>query len=100
MMLPALQSGNRRLSDRRNLLEHVARVFADEWNRSASDVRWPAGAATPEFSIDMGMAYEAVRRIYEVSRSLPTASLDDYRERIRALPKSTEAERLVVQRIG
>jgi len=35
-----------------------------------------------------------------LARSLPTAPLDTYVEQTRALPKTTGAERLVVQRVG
>lgn len=41
-----------------------------------------------------------IRRLFRLARSLPTAPLDSFRERTRALPKTTEAERLVVQRVG
>jgi putative restriction endonuclease len=44
--------------------------------------------------------HAAVRRIFELSRSLPTAPLGQFQERTRSLPITTEAERLVVQRIG
>ncbi|NBC32284.1 MAG: HNH endonuclease [Alphaproteobacteria bacterium] len=41
-----------------------------------------------------------IRRLFRLARSLPTAPLDSFRDRTRALPKATEAERLVVQRVG
>jgi hypothetical protein len=41
-----------------------------------------------------------IRRLFRLARSLPTAPLDSFVVRAGALPRSTEAERLVVQRIG
>jgi hypothetical protein len=41
-----------------------------------------------------------IRRMARLARSLPTAPLDSFVERTRAMPKTTEAERLVVQRVG
>ena len=41
-----------------------------------------------------------IRRIARLARSLPTAPLDDFISQTKALPKATEAERLVVQRVG
>ena len=41
-----------------------------------------------------------MRRIFELSRSLPSAPLERFQEKTRSLPQTTEAERLVIQRIG
>ena len=41
-----------------------------------------------------------IRRMARLARSLPTAPLDTFVEQARALPKTTEAERQVVQRVG
>jgi putative restriction endonuclease len=41
-----------------------------------------------------------IRRMAQLARSLPTALLDTFIEETRDLPRSTEAERLVVQRVG
>lgn len=43
---------------------------------------------------------ETVRRLWRLARSLPTAPLDDFAARTRDLPRTTEAERLVLQRVG
>jgi hypothetical protein len=42
----------------------------------------------------------AIRRMARLARSLPTAPLDAFQEKTKSLPKTTEAERLVVQRVG
>ena len=44
--------------------------------------------------------YRAIRRVYQLGVSLPTAPLDEFRQRTRNLPACTEAERVVIQRIG
>ncbi len=41
-----------------------------------------------------------IRRMARLARSLPTAPLDTFVTQTLALPKTTEAERLVVQRVG
>ena len=44
--------------------------------------------------------YRAIRRVYQLGVSLPTAPLEEFRQRTRDLPARTEAERVVIQRIG
>ena len=44
--------------------------------------------------------YDALTRIYKLAVSLPEAPLDQFRKRTAQLPRTTEAERLVVQRVG
>jgi len=44
--------------------------------------------------------HAAVDRIYKLAISLPDAPLERYQRAIVGLPRSTEAERLVIQRIG
>jgi hypothetical protein len=44
--------------------------------------------------------YDALQRVYALGVSLPDGPLATFGERTRSLPRSTEAERLVVQRIG
>lgn len=41
-----------------------------------------------------------IRRMARLARSLPTAPLDTFVAQTRSMPKTTEAERLVVQRVG
>lgn len=41
-----------------------------------------------------------IRRLFRLARSLPTAPLDSFVVRTGTLPRSTEAERLVIQRVG
>jgi HNH endonuclease len=44
--------------------------------------------------------YAALHRVYELGVSLPDAPLPEFELRTAALPRTTEAERLIVQRIG
>jgi hypothetical protein len=44
--------------------------------------------------------YAAVERSYQLGVSLPDAPLDQFRRRVAGLPRTTEVERLVVQRVG
>jgi hypothetical protein len=44
--------------------------------------------------------HEALDRVYKLAVSLPEVPLERFRKATRDLSKSTEAERLVVQRIG
>jgi putative restriction endonuclease len=80
-------------------LPHVARAFAEEGHAPHSGVALPAGAIST-FLIEAPDLHAAVRRLFELSRSLPSAPLDRFLEKSRSLPKTTDAERLVVQRIG
>ena len=48
----------------------------------------------------LGQLYGVLPRIYQLAASLPDAPLREFQAKINDLPKTTEAERLVVQRIG
>ena len=48
----------------------------------------------------LGQLYGVLPRIYQLAASLPDAPLREFQARVKDLPKTTEAERLVVQRIG
>jgi hypothetical protein len=57
------------------------------------------GLATFAFS-SLPQLYAAVERAYRLGMSLPDAPLKRFRKRIVDLPRTTEVERLVVQRVG
>jgi hypothetical protein len=64
----------------------------------ASDLKSPTVAA---FSFDsLQGLYDAIERIYRLGVSLPDAPLRAYRAAVDELPRKTEAERLIVQRVG
>jgi len=44
--------------------------------------------------------HKLIRRVFQLSRSLPSEPLRLFRERTKTMPRSTEAERLVIQRVG
>jgi hypothetical protein len=48
----------------------------------------------------LGKLYVALNRVYTLGISLPDAPLREFETRVADLPRSTEADRLVVQRIG
>ena len=59
------------------------------------------GPGLARFAFDtLGALYAVVRRVYELGVSLPDAPLRDFKLRVANLPRTTEAERMVVQRIG
>lgn len=64
----------------------------------ASEVPGP-GLARFRFA-SLALLYGVLPRIYELAVSLPDAPLQEFVYRTRGLPKTTEAERLVVQRVG
>jgi hypothetical protein len=64
----------------------------------ASPVAGP-GFATFIFAI-LAQLHAALDRVYKLAVSLPEAPLERFKAKIKGLPLSTEAERLVIQRIG
>lgn len=48
----------------------------------------------------LGQLYGVLPRIYQLAASLPDAPLREFEAKVKDLPKTTEIERLVVQRIG
>ncbi|WP_212374569.1 HNH endonuclease [Bradyrhizobium japonicum] len=59
------------------------------------------GAGRSRYAFDnLGELYTVLHRVYQLGVSLPDAPLREFEARTAALPNSTEAERLVVQRIG
>ncbi|MBY3060373.1 HNH endonuclease [Rhizobium leguminosarum] len=60
-----------------------------------------AGPGRARYSFDsLGGLYAVLRRVYELSVSLPDAPLREFELCVADLPRTTESERLVVQRIG
>lgn len=64
----------------------------------ASDAEGP-GLARFRFA-SLPQLYGVMPRVYELAVSLPDAPLQEFLHRTKNLPKRTEAERLVVQRVG
>ena len=60
----------------------------------------PAGAFGGRTVADIPTLHRLLRRAFQLSRTLPDELLQAFARRTAALPKTTEAERLVVQRVG
>lgn len=60
-----------------------------------------AGPGRARFAFGtLGALYPVLRRVYDLGVSLPDAPLKEFEAKVANLPRATEAERLVVQRIG
>lgn len=60
----------------------------------------PAGAAAGRSVRSIPELHRLVRRAFQLSKTLPDELLRAFERRTAAMPKTTEAERLVVQRVG
>jgi putative restriction endonuclease len=60
----------------------------------------PKGAAGGRAVPDVSALHRLLRRAFQLSKALPNELLHTFEKQVAALPKSTEAERLVVQRVG
>jgi len=60
----------------------------------------PKGAAGGRTVPDMPALHRLLRRAFQLSKALPTELLHTFEQQIAVLPRTTEAERLVVQRVG
>ena len=70
-----------------------------------AELDWPAaampGPGTQRYAFKaLGELYAALNRVYALAISLPDAPLREFEQRVADLPRTTEAERLEVQRIG
>src|SRR5690606_34218323 len=78
-------------------LDHAG-VAAELAAPPAASIAGPGGA-TFRFAT-MAALHGALDRVYKLAVSLPEAPLTRFRAEAGALPRSTEAEQLVVRRIG
>ena len=60
----------------------------------------PSGAAGALSVSDVATLHRLLRRAFQLSRTLPDALLRVFQDETAYLPRATEAERLVVQRVG
>jgi hypothetical protein len=65
-----------------------------------TDVPPPLGARAVVGVDDVPTLHGLLRRAFQLSRALPDAPLRRFEARTRTLPRATEVERLVIQRIG
>jgi hypothetical protein len=60
----------------------------------------PTGAAAARAVADFPALNRLLRRAYQFARTLPHELLHEFEQKIAGMPRATEAERLVVQRVG
>jgi hypothetical protein len=77
-------------------LDHAGII--EDLNMAAADVPGP-GLVRYAFP-HLTALYAVMPRVYQLGVSLPDGPLEEYNAAIAGLPKSTEAERLIIQRIG
>ncbi len=77
-------------------IDHAGVV--EELGLASVDLAGP-GVARYAFQ-SLGELYAAMPRVYQLAASLPDAPFQEFQSKTQHLPKTTEAERLVIQRIG
>ncbi len=60
----------------------------------------PAGAVAARVAGDVPALHHLLRRAFQLANSLPAALLHKFELQTAAMPRDTEAERLVIQRVG
>lgn len=60
----------------------------------------PTEASIAFLVTDVKLLYPLLRRAFQLSRSLPNEPLREFKKTTIELPRSTEAERLIIQRVG
>ena len=64
------------------------------------EVPMPTGARAARAVADHPRLYALLRRAFQLSKTLPDELLHVFEEKVAGLPRATEIERLVVQRVG
>jgi hypothetical protein len=77
---------------------HVARALDGYGTPMAAPL--PPGAAAGRTVVDIPALHRLVHRAFLLSRTLPHELLHRFETQTAALPRATEAERLVIQRVG
>jgi putative restriction endonuclease len=77
---------------------HVADALAEFGKSFGSSL--PVGAIAGRSVADLPALNRLVRRAFQLSRALPNEPLQVFEAKVANLPRQTEAERLVVQRVG
>jgi predicted restriction endonuclease len=76
----------------------VARALADHGSSVLSPL--PTGGVAARSVTDIPALHRLVRRAFQLSRTLPDELLTQFAKKTSMMPRSTETERFVVQRIG
>ena len=77
---------------------NVARALGEYGTPMAAPM--PKGAAAGRTVPDVPALHRLLRRAFQLSKALPNELLHTFEKQVASLPKTTEAERLVVQRVG
>lgn len=77
---------------------NVACALGDHGTPMAAPM--PKGAAGGRTVPDVPALHRLLRRAFQLSMALPGELLHSFEKKVAALPKTTEAERLVIQRVG
>ena len=78
--------------------ENVARALGDYGTPIAAPI--PPGAAGGRTVTTIPALHDLLRRAFQLSKTLPDELFHTFQKRTALLPRTTEAERLVVQRVG
>lgn len=78
--------------------QNVARALSDYGTPMGGPM--PKGAAGGREVPNMPTLHRLLRRAFLLSKALPNELLHTYEKQVAALPRRTEAERLVIQRVG
>lgn len=78
--------------------QNVSRALGDYGTPMAAPM--PEGAAGGRTVPDVPALHRLLRRAFQLSKALPNELLHTFEKQVAALPRTTEAERLVVQRVG
>lgn len=60
----------------------------------------PVGASGARCAVDIPALHQLVRRAFQLSKALPDELLHAFQKKTATLPRTTEVERLIVQRVG
>ncbi|EYF06003.1 Hypothetical protein CAP_2463 [Chondromyces apiculatus DSM 436] len=78
--------------------QNVARALGEYGTPVAAPM--PKGAVAGRTVLDVPALHRLLRRAFQLSKALPNELLHTFDKQVAALPKTTEAERFVVQRVG
>lgn len=78
--------------------QNVARALGDYGTPMTAPM--PKGAAGGRTAPDVPALHRLLRRAFQLSKTLPNELLHTFEKQVAALPKTTDVERLVVQRVG
>lgn len=78
--------------------QNVTRALGEYGTPMAAPL--PKGATAGRSVLDIPALHRLLRRALQLSKTLPNELLHTFEKQVATLPKTTEAERLVIQRVG